>query len=103
MAVTVRAFDPSLSDAVAEFTSHFPQTHGGPLGRNNWQELGIPERDVTWRGQRFPVPEGSDLLYWGCGATPRFVAEQAKLPFLISYSPGSAMITDVPWEALYAP
>lgn len=101
MAVTVRAFDPRLTDAVTEFTSHFPQTHGAPLGKNNWRELGIPERDIDWWGKRFHIPEGTDLLYWGCGVTPLFVALQAKLPFMISYTPGHAMITDILTESLY--
>ena len=35
--------------------------------------------------------------------TPRIVAQQAKLPFMISYTPGHAMITDIPTESLYQP
>lgn len=101
MAVTIRSFAPDLVDAVWEFTSHFPQCHGEPLGKNNADELGIPEPDVNMNGQRFEVPDGTDRLYWACGITPRIVAEQAKLPFMISYTPGHAMITDVPTESLY--
>ena len=101
MAVTIRAFDPAMSDAVWEFTSHFPRCHGAPVGKNNWQELGIPERDVNMYGKRFEVPEGTDRLYWACGITPSIVAQQARLPFMISYTPGHAMITDIPTERLY--
>lgn len=106
MVVTIRAFEPSIADAVWEFTSHFPQTHGAPVGKNNWRELGIPERDVDWRGEPFHVPEGSDRLYWGCGATPRFVAQQSNVPFFITHSIGGqkgsgSMITDIPTESLY--
>ncbi len=101
MAVTIRAFAPHLTDEVWEFTSHFPQCHGAPLGKNNAAELGIEEPDVNMNGHRFAVPEGTDCLYWACGITPRIVAEQAKLPFMISYTPGHAMITDIPTASLY--
>jgi len=101
MAVTVRAFDPQLSDEIWEYTSHFPTCHGAPVGKNNWQELGIEERDVNMRGIRFDVPAGTDRLYWACGITPSIVAQQAKLPFMISYTSGHALITDVPTESLY--
>ena len=47
MAVTIRAFDPQVSDAVWKYTSHFPQCHGEPVGKNNWELLGIAERDVN--------------------------------------------------------
>lgn len=100
MAVTIRFFDPALCDDVWEFTSHFPQCHGAPVGKNNAAELGI-EEDVNLSGQPIEVPAGTDRFYWACGITPRIVAEQAKLPFMISYTPGHAMITDVPTESLY--
>ena len=101
MAVTIRSFEPQLVDEVWEYTSHFPKCHGAPVGKNNADELGIAELDVNLNGQRFEVPPGTDRLYWACGITPRIVAEQAKLPFMISYTPGHAMITDIPTESLY--
>jgi uncharacterized protein YcsI (UPF0317 family) len=100
MAVTVRAFDPEITDAVWEYTSHLAKVHGAPVGKNNWEELGI-EKDVNWWGERFEVKPGTDRLYWGCGVTPHVVATQAKLPFMISYTPGHALVTDIPAESLY--
>ena len=103
MAVTIRSFEPHLVDDVWEFTSHFPQCHGAPIGKNNADELGIKDPDVNMNGQRLNVPDGTDRLYWACGITPRIVAEQAKLPFMISYTPGHAMITDILTDSLYQP
>ena len=101
MAVTVRAFDPAMTDRVWEYTSHLPLVHGAPVGKNNWEELGI-EKDTDWWGKRITgIPEGTDRLYWGCGVTPLQVALEAKLPFMISYTPRHAMITDVRTESLY--
>lgn len=101
MAVTVRSFPPEIIDDVWAFTSHFPDCHGAPLGKNKASELGIEELNVNMNGHSFEVPEGTDRLYWACGITPRIVAEQAKLPLMISYTPGHAMITDIPTESLY--
>jgi uncharacterized protein YcsI (UPF0317 family) len=100
MVVTVRAFDPDITDTVWEYTSHLSKVHGAPVGKNNWDELGIP-KDVNWWGDALEVPPGTDRLYWGCGATPHVVATQAKLPMMISYTPGHALVTDVPTESLY--
>ena len=101
MAVTLRSFDPAVIDDVWEFTSHFPQCHGAPIGKNNARELGIVEPDHTMNGKSIAVPEGTDRLYWACGITPSVVAQQARLPFMISYTPGHALITDIPTESLY--
>ncbi len=100
MAVTVRAFDPEMTDKVWKYTSHLSKVHGAPVGKNNWEELGI-EKNINWWGQPFEVKEGTDRLYWGCGATPHVVATQANLPFMISYTPGHALVTDIPAESLY--
>ena len=101
MAVTIRSFAPDLVDEVWAFTSHFPTCHGAPIGKNNAVELGIEDLNINMNGQPFAVPNGTDRLYWACGITPRIVAQQAKLPFMISYTPGHAMITDIPTESLY--
>jgi len=103
MAVTIRSFAPHIVDDVWDFTSHFPQCHGAPIGKNNADELGIEDPDVNMNGQQFKVPDGTDRLYWACGITPRLVAEQAKLPLMISYTPGHALITDILTESLYQP
>ena len=101
MAVTIRSFASDVVDQVWSFTSHFPMCHGAPLGKNNAEELGIKDLNVNLNGQCFSVPDGTDRLYWACGITPRIVAEQARLPFMISYTPGHAMITDIRTESLY--
>jgi uncharacterized protein YcsI (UPF0317 family) len=101
MAVTIRSFAPEVTDRVWEYTGHFPQCHGEPMGKDNWEELGIEEPDRNMSGNDFEVPEGTDRLYWACGVTPSLVAQQAKLPLVLSYTPGHAMITDIPTQSLY--
>lgn len=101
IAVTLRSFASEVTDAVWEYTSHFPQCHGAPLGKNNADDLGIRDPDLTISGRQIEVPEGTDRLYWACGVTPSLVAQQARLPLVLSYTPGHALITDVPTERLY--
>ncbi|MDE3000154.1 MAG: DUF1445 domain-containing protein [Gemmatimonadota bacterium] len=101
MAVTMRSFLPDRCDPVWEYTSHFPACHGAPLGRNNGRELGIQDLDTTISGNPIKVPQGTDRLYWACGVTPSLAAQQARLPFALSYTPGHALITDIPTESLY--
>ncbi len=101
IAVTLRSFDPALSKEVWEFTAHFPQCHGAPLGINNGSALGIQEPNRTFTGRPIEVPEGTDRMYWACGVTPSLAAMEAKLPLVLSYTPGHAMITDLPTESLY--
>ncbi len=100
MVVTMRSFDPSVTDQVADYTSHLPRCHGGPIGRNNPEELGIDLKHPMGPLQGKP-PEGHDLLFWACGVTPSIVAQEAKLPLMIVHTSGYAMITDVPTESLY--
>lgn len=101
IAVTMRSYLPPVADNVAEYTSHFPKCHGGPVGRNNPAELGITdEKDqlLPWPGW---VPQGHDKLYWACGITPSIVAREAKLPLMIVHTPGNALVTDVRTLDLY--
>ena len=101
IAVTMRSFLPGIADRVAEYTAHFPKCHGGPVGRNNPEKLGIlDEKDqlVPYPGW---VPDGHDKLYWACGITPSIVAREAKLPLMIVHTPGNAMVTDVKTMDLY--
>jgi len=100
MVVTMRSYPPDVADRVAEFTAHFPKCHGGPIGRDNPDELGI-EMDKPLYGREIRVPEGHSMLFWPCGVTPSIVAQAAKLPLMIVHTPGWAMITDVPTESLY--
>ena len=68
------------------------QRHGNWVSRNSTRRF---------QGTRYRSPEGTDRLYWACGVTPSLAAQQARLPLALSYTPGHALITDIPTESLY--
>jgi uncharacterized protein YcsI (UPF0317 family) len=39
-------------------------------------------------------------VFWACGVTPQAVALAAKVPFMITHSPGHMFVTDMPNAAL---
>src|SRR5438552_1538620 len=45
---------------------------------------------------------GDVPVFWACGVTPQAVALASKPPFMLTHSPGSMFITDVPNSALAA-
>ncbi|NKB69780.1 MAG: DUF1445 domain-containing protein [Candidatus Latescibacteria bacterium] len=98
--VTMRAFEPGQASFVEEYTSHFPQCHGAPLGRNNGAELGIDLSRDMW-DRPTAIPPGTDQIFWACGVTPSLVLQTSKIPEAITYTPGHALITDIPTEELY--
>jgi len=101
IAVTMRSYPPEVAGHVADFTAHFPKCHGGPLGRNNPEQLGImDERDQILPSPGW-LPDGHDKLYWACGITPGIVARQARLPLMIVHTPGNTLVTDIKTMDLY--
>ncbi len=101
VAVTMRSYPPDTADRVAEYTSHYPRCHGGPIARNNAAALGIANEKEPHIPAQGWVPDGHDKLYWACGITPSIVAREAKLPLMIVHTPGYAMVTDILTETLY--
>jgi uncharacterized protein YcsI (UPF0317 family) len=43
---------------------------------------------------------GDVPVFWACGVTPQAVALAAKVPFMITHSPGHMFVTDMPNAAL---
>ena len=64
--VTMRCFPPDIAAEVADFTSHFPRCHGGPIAIDDPASLGIADeydQHLAWPGKS---PEQTKL-YWACG------------------------------------
>ena len=101
MAVTMRTFTPAIAEQVAEFTSHFPDCHGGPIAIDDPASLGITDETdqfLPWPG---PMPPDQRKLYWACGITPSLVAVAARLPLMIVHTPATPWSrTSRPWTSI---
>jgi uncharacterized protein YcsI (UPF0317 family) len=95
MVVSMRPFQPAQAIRAIQITSRFPAVHGAPV------HIGLPEMigiaDLSKPDYGDPVPVHADELpvFWACGVTPQSVIEAAMLPFAITHSPGSMLITDL--------
>ena len=95
MVVSMR---PIAMDMVAEatrITGQVPQVHGSPVHTGAPEAIGI--KDISRPDFGDPVPIGKDEVpvFWGCGVTPQAVALEARLPLMITHSPGHMFVTDV--------
>ena len=95
MVVSMR---PVPADRVAEaatITARFPAVHGAPVHIGSPETLGIADLGKPDFGDPVQINEGEVPVFWACGVTPQSVIEAAKLPFAITHSPGSMLITDL--------
>ena len=46
-------------------------------------------------GDAVEIREGEVPVFWPCGVTPQAAVENAKLPLVLTHSPGHMFITDI--------
>ena len=95
MVVSMR---PIPMDRVAEavsITGALPQVHGAPVHTGAPEAIGIWNIDSPDWGDRVPVQIGETPVFWACGVTPQAIALDAKLPFMITHSPGHMFVSDL--------
>ena len=71
----------------------------GPVHEGNPEELGIDPSKVLggnpdW-GDGVEVREGEVPVFWACGVTPQTAIMEARLPLVITHSPGHMFICDL--------
>jgi uncharacterized protein YcsI (UPF0317 family) len=94
MVVSMRPVKSRDIARAVEISGRFPQVHGAPVHIGHPEAIGIADLARPDFGD--PVQLLSDELpvFWACGVTPQYVAQQSKLPFCISHSPGKMLVTD---------
>ncbi len=88
---------PIRMDKVAEatrITGQVPQVHGSPVHTGAPEAIGIKDISRPDFGDAVPIEDGEVPVFWGCGVTPQAVAIEAKLPLMITHSPGHMFVTD---------
>jgi uncharacterized protein YcsI (UPF0317 family) len=90
-----------LSKAVTA-SARFPGAHGAPIHVGDPAAIGITDIARPDWGDAQHFEPGDVPVFWACGVTPQAVALASKPPFMITHSPGSMFITDLPNHALAA-
>ena len=100
MVVSMRPFTPADAEKAVEITSRYPSVHGGPIQVGEPARIGITDLSQPDFGDAVPIEDGEIPVFWACGVTPQSVVMAAKLPLMITHSPGCMFVTDIPDESL---
>jgi uncharacterized protein YcsI (UPF0317 family) len=95
MVVSMRPVKSADVARAVEISARFPQVHGAPLHVGNPQAIGIADLAAPDFGDSVAIEEGELPVFWACGVTPQYIAQQSGLPFCISHSPGKMLVTDL--------
>lgn len=88
----------STADAIraVEITARFPMTHGTPVHIGDPAAIGIDDVMRPDWGDPPTIHAGEVPVFWACGVTPQNVIQAAKLPQVITHTPGCMLIADLP-------
>lgn len=100
MVVSMRPIPHELVSKAVTVTARFAMAHGAPVHVGDPAALGIRDLGRPDYGDPTEVRAGEVPVFWACGVTPQAVAFTAKLPFVITHSPGHMFLTDLPDHAL---
>ncbi|MEM7296315.1 MAG: putative hydro-lyase [Pseudomonadota bacterium] len=93
MVVSLRLIPEDQVEAAREITARYPWAHGAPVHVGDPAEIGITEIGSPDWGDP-PIGHGVPM-FWGCGVTPQNAIARAKLPLVITHTPGAMLITDI--------
>lgn len=100
LVVSMRPFPAAQAIRAIQITTDMPRVHGAPVHIGHPELLGIRDLATPDYGEP-PVMHADDLpVFWACGVTPQLAIEQAKLPLVITHSPGHMLVTDIPNQRL---
>ena len=83
-----------VADAV-RITGEVPRVHGAPVHSGAPEAIGIRSLDSPDFGDPVSIQPDEVPVFWACGVTPQAVALAARIPFMITHSPGHMFVTDV--------
>jgi uncharacterized protein YcsI (UPF0317 family) len=95
LVVSMRPFRPADAIRAVQITSRFPSVHGAPVHLGRPDLIGIEDLSRPWVGDPTEVREDEIPLFWACGVTPQSVALDARLPLVITHTPGHMLVTDL--------
>lgn len=102
LVVSMRPFLPSQAIQAIQITSRFPAVHGAPVHFGDPAQIGIEDIGRPDFGDAVEIRPGETPVFWACGVTPQVALMQARLPLVITHSPGCMFVTDRPDAELAA-
>jgi uncharacterized protein YcsI (UPF0317 family) len=94
LVVSMRPMRPADAIKAIQITSRFPRVHGAPIHLGLPADIGIQDLTRPDFGDAVPVYDNELPVFWACGVTPQSVIMSARLPLVISHSPGCMFVTD---------
>ena len=95
MVCSMRPMTPENAKRAYDITAKMPNVHGAPVHMGDPAEIGIEDIMKPDYGESVEIREGEIPVFWPCGVTPQAAVENAKLPLVITHSPGHMFITDI--------
>jgi uncharacterized protein YcsI (UPF0317 family) len=93
MVVSMRRIPEDKVTLAQDTTAKYPWAHGAPVHVGDPDRLGIRDiEDPEWGDP--PIGEGVPV-FWACGVTPQNALANAKLPLVVTHTPGHMLITDI--------
>ena len=102
MVVSMRPIKAAELSKAVTASARYPGAHGAPVHIGAPEAIGIEDINKPHYGDAQQFDRGDIPVFWACGVTPQAVALASKPPFMITHSPGSMFITDVPNSSLAA-
>lgn len=94
MVVSMRPYKAEEVPLAVSVSARYPTMHGAPVHVGDPEGLGIRDLDEPEYGEAVEIAEGEIPVFWACGVTPQAAAKEARLPVVITHSPGHMFVTD---------
>lgn len=93
MVVSMRMIPEHQVKLACDVSEGFPWAHGAPVHVGDPGEIGIADLEMPDWGDP-PTGEGTPI-FWACGVTPQNALANARLPLVVTHTPGCMLITDL--------
>jgi len=93
MVVSMRMIAQDKVDLAINTSAQYPWAHGAPVHVGTPDAIGILDIAKPDWGDP-PIGNGTPV-FWACGVTPQNALEAAKLPQVLTHTPGHMLVTDI--------
>ena len=96
MVVSMRPMPARDAIRASAVTARFPHTHGMPVHLGDPAVIGIADIEAPDWGEAVPIHADEIPVFWACGVTPQNAIREAGIPLVLTHTPGSMLISDIP-------